>query len=289
MALPWPSPTKTYHNDTYPAIDPTLPHLSTKGKNIVITGGGSGIGPVIATNFAKSGATSISLLGRTEKTLLETKSKIESSYPATKVSIYVTDIVNKAALVEAFKNIKATHGNVDVLIANAGYLSNIQPIAKAENDFDDWWNGYEVNVKGNFNLVTAFLLVAAKNAAVVNISTAITHFLNGPGFSAYHTSKLAASKFFDYVHHEYPDFFVVNVHPGVLETAMDVKTKAAGVIFPYDKVELPGTFLVWVVSDEAKFLNGKMIWAHWDVDELKSMKKEIEGTDKFTFGLLGWA
>lgn len=38
----------------------------------------------------------------------------------------------------------------------------------------------------------------------------------------------------DYVHHEYPDFFVVNVHPGVLETAMDVKTKAAGVIFPYD-------------------------------------------------------
>lgn len=29
------------------------------------------------------------------------------------------------------------------------------------------------------------------------------------------------------------------------------------------------------------------MWAHWDVDELKAMKKEIEGTDKFTYGLLG--
>jgi hypothetical protein len=53
-------------------------------------------------------------------------------------------------------------------------------------------------------------------------------------------------------------------------------------------VELPGTFVVWAASDEAKFLNGKFVWAHWDVDDLKAMKKDIEGTDKFTLGLLGW-
>lgn len=53
-------------------------------------------------------------------------------------------------------------------------------------------------------------------------------------------------------------------------------------------VRLPTDFAVWAVSPEAHFLNGKFVWAHWDVDNLKAMSKEIEGTDKFTFGLLGW-
>jgi hypothetical protein len=46
--------------------------------------------------------------------------------------------------------------------------------------------------------------------------------------------------------------------------------------------------VVWAVSSDARFLRGKLVWSNWDVDELKAMKKEIEGTAKFTFGLLGW-
>jgi hypothetical protein len=46
--------------------------------------------------------------------------------------------------------------------------------------------------------------------------------------------------------------------------------------------------LVWAVSPEARFLRGKMVWANWDVEELKAMEKELVGTEKFTFGLLGW-
>jgi hypothetical protein len=53
-------------------------------------------------------------------------------------------------------------------------------------------------------------------------------------------------------------------------------------------VNLPADFVVWAVSSDAKFLRGKLVWSNWDVDELKAMKKEIEGTAKFTFGLLGW-
>ena len=53
-------------------------------------------------------------------------------------------------------------------------------------------------------------------------------------------------------------------------------------------VALPANFVVWAVSSDGKFLNGKFIWAHWDIDDLKAKTKEIEGTDKFTFGLLGW-
>jgi len=34
----FPSPTPTWHNDTYPAIDPTLPNLSHAGQTVIITG-----------------------------------------------------------------------------------------------------------------------------------------------------------------------------------------------------------------------------------------------------------
>jgi len=53
-------------------------------------------------------------------------------------------------------------------------------------------------------------------------------------------------------------------------------------------VNLPADFVIWAVSSDASFLRGKLVWSNWDVDELKAMKKEIEGTAKFTFGLLGW-
>lgn len=53
-------------------------------------------------------------------------------------------------------------------------------------------------------------------------------------------------------------------------------------------VALPADFAVWVVSPEASFLNGKFVWAHWDVDDLKAIKDKIVGTEKFTLGLQGW-
>jgi hypothetical protein len=46
--------------------------------------------------------------------------------------------------------------------------------------------------------------------------------------------------------------------------------------------------MVWAASNEAKFLNGKSVWANWDVDELKAERDSILGTEKFTLGLLRW-
>jgi NAD(P)-dependent dehydrogenase (short-subunit alcohol dehydrogenase family) len=42
--MAFPTYTKTFHNSSYPAINPSNPALSTAGKVVVITGGGSGIG-----------------------------------------------------------------------------------------------------------------------------------------------------------------------------------------------------------------------------------------------------
>jgi NADP-dependent 3-hydroxy acid dehydrogenase YdfG len=132
--MAFPSPVKAFHTDTYPAIDPTLPQLSTKGKNIVISGGGTGIGSEIARSFAKSGASSISIFGRTEKNLLQAKEQLSKEYPNTKLYTYVADVVKRNTLDAAFQSIKTAVGPVDILIANAGYLSDVSPIFKADLD-----------------------------------------------------------------------------------------------------------------------------------------------------------
>src|SRR5436305_6345821 len=56
--------TKTWHNKPYASISPSRPELSAKGKNVVVTGGGTGIGKAIAIAFARAGAASVSIRGR---------------------------------------------------------------------------------------------------------------------------------------------------------------------------------------------------------------------------------
>lgn len=216
---PYPCPVSTWHAQAYAAISPLLPHLSTKGKNIVITGGGSGIGSAIARSFAASGADSISILGRREEKLLQTKSRIQSDYPGITVFTHITDLVDQDAVKRTFNAIKSSVGIIDILVANAGYSPKL--LSLNDSNHDEWYDAFEINVKGNFNLIQAFLPMASRAAAVLNVAAGASHVPYLPGFSGYVTSKLAAAKLFDYLHYEHPDFFVLNFHPGIVKTEIE--------------------------------------------------------------------
>jgi hypothetical protein len=45
---------------------------------------------------------------------------------------------------------------------------------------------------------------------------------------------------------------------------------------------------VWLASPEAKFLNGRFVFCQWDIDELKSMSRNIEESLVLTVGLKGF-
>jgi NADP-dependent 3-hydroxy acid dehydrogenase YdfG len=137
MQPPFPAPVTEWHQDTYDVINPTRPELSQAGKVIVVTGAGQGIGREIVDSFAQAGATTFHILGRTKKTLDETKQIVEQKYPKAKVTVHIADVVDKAALDKAAKAI----GTWDVLAANAGYLPT--PALITENP-EDWWTGFEV-------------------------------------------------------------------------------------------------------------------------------------------------
>jgi 3-oxoacyl-[acyl-carrier protein] reductase len=65
--------------------------MDIKNKNIVITGGGQGLGFIMALNFAKSGA-NIALIDVNEEALKESVSLIKAE--GVKAEFYVTDVTN---------------------------------------------------------------------------------------------------------------------------------------------------------------------------------------------------
>lgn len=138
MKPPFPSYTQEWHNDTYDAINPTNPNLSLKGKKVIVTGGGAGIGQSMTKALALAGAVSIAILGRRSSKLEETREAVEKASNGVKVTTHVVDIVDT----DAVKHAAAEIGGWDVLVSCAGYLPEMVPVVDAE--VEEWWKGWEV-------------------------------------------------------------------------------------------------------------------------------------------------
>ena len=220
--MEFPRPTKAVHHELYAAIDPLNPKLSAKNKTVFITGGGSAIGAAIVKAFAKAGASTLAISGRTVEKLLATKEAVENEFKGVKVITINADVTDQEAIGRAFETI----GTVDILINNAGYLPDIIPVEDAS--LCDWWRGFEINVKGSFIVTQAFLKVASAKAIVVNVTAGMVHTqVPLSGYSSYISSKMASAKFFQMMQHEKPEMRFVNVHPGVIQSDMLEKAASA--------------------------------------------------------------
>ncbi|EAQ86149.1 hypothetical protein CHGG_07402 [Chaetomium globosum CBS 148.51] len=283
MAAPQPSYTKVTHSATYPAINPTLPSLSSTGKVVVITGATGGIGRAAALSFAASGPKALVLLGRRKDALAETVLLVRTSHDSLTVESHAVDLVDSGKLRQVFADVAAAHGAIDVVIHAAGVLAPVVPLVDA--DPATFLDGYKTTVVGTLSLAQALVLGngKGKEATLVNLTTAGIFFPPFPGMGAYVSSKMAAVKLLQAFGAENPHVRIHHVHPGFLDTAMSAQlSKTTKLPFSFDDISLPADFLVWVVSSEAKFLNGKVVFAAWDVDELKSREKEIVGTSPLT-------
>lgn len=300
MQPPFPSLTAEWHNAIYPAIDPTQPHLSVAGKTIMVTGGGRGIGNRIAHALAAAGAATIGITGRTASSLQAVSASITSQYPQTKVLTFAADVLDSPAMNRAFAELKATtpdQRGIDILVHNAGYFASLTPIGDANADTEEYWKTFETNIRGSYITTRAFLsTLRPKSGAhehepvLIALSTAgVCFFPPPPGFSAYGTSMVAKARFFESVAAENPDVRVHNVHPGAIDTEMGKKAADAGMKLPLDDVELPAHFIVWLLSQEAEFLRSRMVWASWDVEELKGKKEAILKDPAYlNMGMNGW-
>ncbi len=214
--------TEISHRAPYPEISPSNPILSAAGKVIVITGGGTGIGKAVAAAFLEARAAAVILIGRTEAYLKETQAELSLAKSATKVDYFVADITNQVAVETAFSTTFQCYGKVDVLVNNAGYLSAHTSLAKSP--LEDYWRGFEINIKGPIITTQAFIKIAQTGATLINVSSGAAHIPYIPNYSGYSSSKLAAAKIMEFVQRENPELRVFNLSPGVVDTNMAKKS-----------------------------------------------------------------
>lgn len=225
MPKQYPSPTSVYHNKVYPAIDPTRPELSLKDASAVVTGAGTGIGAVIASSFAIAGVSKLALVGRTEKTLRQTKAIVERTNSETQSFVITADVTNLECIADGLRLFAdAVGGRIDVLVANHGYMPS--PTSIADADPGEWRTGFDINVMGNLNLLKAFTPLAAPNARVVHVSSGTMHLPPIAASGCYASSKIAAAKLFEYYAFEHPRKSVVQFHPGLIHTDILEKAQA---------------------------------------------------------------
>ncbi|KEQ78835.1 oxidoreductase [Aureobasidium pullulans EXF-150] len=285
MATPFPSPTTTWHSTTYSSLSPLRPELSAKGKTVIITGGGSGIGAETARYFAQAGSSRIALLGRREQPLLDIKASIEREHDGSKVFIFPTDVTKKSEVDATFTKFLGDD-KVDILVSGAAVVGPLESIEHVNSD--KFMDAIHTNISGSLFVAQAFLRHASPNATVVEINSSAAHVNFSPGFSAYSIGKLAICRLWDSLAFANPEMSVFHLQPGIVDTAMNREAGGIDAIGFSDDVSLPASFIVWLASPEARFLRGKFLWANWDVNELKNQAQKIEETAYLSVGLVGW-
>lgn len=154
-------------------------------KVAVITGGTTGIGLAMAKRFASEGA-HVYITGRRQPELDAAVQAIGAGAQSMRV-----DSADQAQLQSLFDRVRAQHGKLDVLVANAGGGSLLPLGQITEAHFDDTFGR---NVKGTlFTVQTALPLLGQGSSVILTGSTAASG--GTEAFSVYAASKAAVRAF----------------------------------------------------------------------------------------------
>ena len=157
---------------------------SLKGKLVVVTGGGSGIGAGFTEGFARQGARVVFLdIAEDESLALERSLSGLSPAPV----FHRCDLTDVEALKTCLAQVIAEHGAVDVLVNNA---ANDDRHALAEVTPDYWNDRINVNLRHLFFAAQAVVpgMRARGSGVILNLGSISWH-LGLPDLSLYETAK----------------------------------------------------------------------------------------------------
>ncbi|WP_454803656.1 SDR family oxidoreductase [Mucilaginibacter phyllosphaerae] len=230
-------------------------------KNVVITGGTTGIGLATAKAFINAGA-NVWITGRNASNLEKAATEINS--PQLKTVISDTSKLADITILE--KAVLETGKNIDVLFLNAG-IAVFAPIEQVtEADFDAQFN---TNVKGHFFTLQKLIPYLASGASVLFTSSTVATASN-LGASVYSSTKGALNKIAQIAANELAERKIrVNiVSPGPIQTpglenAVPAEAKshlAAATAMQRlgDPDEIAKTVL-FLASEDASFITGTEI------------------------------
>jgi len=166
--------------------------MKLKDKIVIITGASSGIGKLLAVEFAKRGANLI-LGARQFVTLCEIAQSLEQQYNIKAVAVQC-DVVNPEDCEHLIKQTLATFGRIDVLINNAGI--SMRALFK-DADIDVLKSVMDVNFWGTVYCTKyAMPAILQSKGSIVGVSS-IAGYKGLPGRTGYSASKFAMNGFLD--------------------------------------------------------------------------------------------
>lgn len=160
--------------------------MKAQGKNIVVTGGGNGVGRELVLQLLGKGAT-VFAADINEEAL---KATVNLAGNSKQLFTYVVDISNREEVFAFADKVVEEHGKVDGIINNAGIIQPFIDLNELEMDRID--RVMNINFYGTLYMVKAFLphLLKRPDAHIVNVSS-MGGFLPVPGQSIYGASKAA--------------------------------------------------------------------------------------------------
>lgn len=237
--------------------------MNFTNKNVLITGGTTGIGLATAKEFIKSGA-NVWITGRNSENLKNAADEINNP----NLKTIVADTANLSDLSLLEKAFAESGNKLDTLFLNAGIatFSSIEDVTEA--DFDAQFN---TNVKGHFFTLQKLLPHLAEGSSVIFTSSTVATAAN-LGSSVYSATKGALNKIAQIAANELAGRKIrVNIvspgpvstpglHKAVPEDAKEFLASATAMQRLGDPAEIAKTVL-FLASDDASFITGTELLA----------------------------
>ena len=264
--------------------------MSLKGKSVLITGAGRGIGKRLAMGFAAEGA-AVGLLARSQAEIDMAKLEIEQA-GGTAMRLQA-DVLDPAGLAYAVERLHARFGHLDILIAAAAIQGPIGPFLTCKPKA--WNETVETNLIGVANSCRVALppMIEKRSGKIILIAGGGSAD-SRPNFTAYAASKSALVRFGETLADEVRDHNVqVNtIAPGSAYSTMTDEILQAGEeragrreIEDAQKTRITGgmpaerqiALALFLASERSNHISGKLIHVNddWKRFEQDNMKAEL--------------
>ncbi|MGY1721867.1 SDR family NAD(P)-dependent oxidoreductase [Blastococcus sp. SYSU DS0533] len=196
----------------------------SEGRTVLVTGASKGIGLRTAERFAaRDDVARLVLVARSSPAFEDAVSRVAALNPAVAVSAHPFDLADRPGILGLVRDVHSAHGNIDVLVNNAGY-TNPQPIHQIR--FEEFERTMAVNLYAPFTIVQELLHLGNRFEVVVNVAS--TAGIQGrSGWLTYSASKAAVINMSEVMREELAIYGtrVVCISPG--RTATDLRRTLA--------------------------------------------------------------